>query len=141
MTIKKARDPWREVNAQLTSLGHTVHARFGELASDGKADRTALEQALRSLQRALEETASAASDLVREPALRKQITELVTTVRDALTATFATTRDDVRQRVITTAKKATPRIAARSTAPHKSVRRAPAAKPATTKLLTKAARS
>lgn len=90
---------WQQVGEQFDTLGTHLRAHFDEVSTQATAERAAFEKALRALLGALEKGFGTAGKAVRDPALREDINELATSIREALLAIFETTGDQVRDRV------------------------------------------
>lgn len=122
---------WEQVGKRFDSLSSHLRSRFDEVGADAAADRAAFEESLRTLMSALEETLSAAGNVVRDPVLRHDLAELAASLRGAIVTTFETAGEQVRERLVAPVRRvrgngAHPHVSARSTAK-------PAAKPAAKK--------
>lgn len=75
---------WEQVSANFDRLGTHIRSRFEQAGADVAADRAAVEAAVQALVSAVEDAFGSAGDLVRDPILRKDLTALATSVRNAL---------------------------------------------------------
>lgn len=75
---------WEQVSASFEQLGTHIRSRFERAGADVAADRAAVEAAVQALVGAIEDAFGSAGKLVRDPLLRKDMTELAVTVRRAL---------------------------------------------------------
>jgi hypothetical protein len=92
-------EAWQQVGEQFDTLGTHLRTHFDEVTTQATAERAAFEKALRALLGALEKGFGTAGKAVRDPALREDINEVATSIREALLAIFETTGDQVREHV------------------------------------------
>ncbi len=121
---------WEQVSDRFELLGDHLRSHFEQVGTQSAEERKAVEHALRLLGSTVEDSFTATGRVVRDPALRKDLAELATAVRDALAASFEETGDQVRERLSrpahrarTVAQKAAPRKRAPATTAHKTAAR------------------
>ena len=83
---------WQEVGKKFDTLGTHLRARLDEAGKGATADRAALEKTFKALLTAVEDSLDAASKVVTDPSLRREFTELATSMRDALLDALETFR-------------------------------------------------
>jgi hypothetical protein len=86
---------WEQVGKKFEAIGTQLRRRFDEASEDAGADRAAFEKALQALLSSIEDTFEAAGKAARDPVLRKELTELAASVREALLATFEGVREQL----------------------------------------------
>jgi hypothetical protein len=96
---------WEQVGARFAALGNNLRQRLDEAGADAGTERRAVERSLQSLATALEEGFERAGAVVRDVQMRREIAEIVNSLRDAVVTTFAMSDGPA------TAKKATARKA------------------------------
>ena len=120
----------------LESLGKTLREYRDGLSSDTASDRAEMEKSVRAVISALDEVVVTAGKAVRDPALRKDLTQVVVSMREVLVAAVSS---PIRRTQVLTERMRTPFTKASITGPktnlHTMVPRKPATsarKPATT---------
>lgn len=86
MTTKSGS--WEQVSETLERLGKHVRGPIDDARADAAADREVLEEAVRSLINAIEGVVNAAGTVARDPAVRKDLVTLATSLRRTLLAEF-----------------------------------------------------
>jgi hypothetical protein len=71
------------------SLGNTLRDYLDGLSSDTASDRAEMEKSVRAVISALDEVIVTAGKAVRDPALRKDLTQVVVSVRELLVAAIS----------------------------------------------------
>ncbi|HZC52999.1 MAG TPA: hypothetical protein VE441_10925 [Mycobacterium sp.] len=85
--------PWEQVGKRFEAVGAQLRRRIEEANEDAVADRAAFEKAVHALFRTLDDSIEAASRIVRDPVLHKQLSELAESMRTAVNASFEGARE------------------------------------------------
>lgn len=122
-------EAWAQVGEKFETLGEHLRGHFDEVGTEASAERVAFEKSMRGLLAALEDGFGPARRAVRDPALREDVTNVATSVREALLASFETAGEQVRDRLERPRRAARP--AATRAAARRPTQKAAAEKPGT----------
>lgn len=109
---------WKQVTKRYDALGEHLRRRFETVGADTAQEREALEQSLHGLVTVFDDLRTSASQVVRDPKLRKDVTELASALRDAVQTTVDRTgarlplvdrRAGAKRKVAAAKPKATPK--------------------------------
>lgn len=87
---------WEQVGKKFEEVGTQLRRRIDVANESAAADRVAFEKVVHASLTALDDSVEAASRIVRDPALRKDLAELAVAVRAAMHATLEGAREHVR---------------------------------------------
>lgn len=97
--MSKQTTKWEQVSHRFEALGDRLRSHFEQVGSQSAEERKALEHVMRLLSSTVEDGFTSAGRAVRDPAVRQDLADLATAVRDALTATVEDAGTQVRERI------------------------------------------
>lgn len=86
---------WDQVGKKFEAVGAQLRRLIDEANDDVVADRAAFEKVVHALFSALDDTLEATSRIVRDPMLRKDLTDLAGAMREAIKATVGEAREQI----------------------------------------------
>ena len=121
---------WDQVNERLVALGTHVRTSADKMSKGTAVDRAAFEKSVRDMFAAIEDGFGLAGRAIRDPKIRKDLSNVADSVRQALFATVESAGEQVRERLPRAPAKRSPKPTGRKTAAPKSATRkvAPARK-------------
>jgi len=133
---------WEQVGKKFEAVGTQLRRRIDEANESAEADRAAFEKVMHTLLTSLDDSIEAASLIVRDPVLRKDLTDLAAAVRAAMQATIEEAREELLAATNKATKKATslkPGKTRKAGRPKGTARKPAVTKPAATKPAAKVA--
>ena len=119
---------WDQVNERLVALGTQVRTSAEKMTKGTAIDRAAFEKSVRDMFAAIEDGFGLAGKAIRDPKIRKDVSSVAESVRQALLATMESAGEQVRERLprapgkrspTSTGRKAASKTATRKAAPVK----------------------
>jgi hypothetical protein len=133
---------WDQVGERFVALGTQMRKRADQMSKGATVDRAAFERSVRDMYAALEDGFGLAGKAVRDPKIRRELSNVAQSVREALSATVESAGEQARERLPRAALKRSPKAAGRkAVAPKPTARKSPAAKKAGPASKTTAGRS
>lgn len=101
--VERSKQAWNEVGERFARIGRAVAARYEQLEQERGAtteqDRRALEEALQTVTRTLDQAFTSLGDTLRDPRAKEELKGAARSVADALGATFNEVAGEIRKRV------------------------------------------
>jgi hypothetical protein len=93
-----AKAAWDDVGARFSDLAGRVKEQFEARVAFGAPDAQKVDDAVRTLVRALDNAFTAIGDTLRDPATRDEVKQAASAMGDALASTFHDVADQIRSR-------------------------------------------
>jgi hypothetical protein len=96
--MAEAKAAWDEVGNRFSDLAGKVKEQFDARAAYGAPDSQKVDDAVRTLVRALDNAFTAIGDTLRDPATRDDVKQAANAMGDALATTFRDVADQIKSR-------------------------------------------
>jgi hypothetical protein len=114
---------WDQVNERLVALGTQVRTSADKMSKGTAVDRAAFEKSVRDMFAAIEDGFGLAGRAIRDPKIRKDLSNVADSVRQALLATVESAGEQVRERLPRAPAKRSSKSTGRKAAAPKSATR------------------
>jgi hypothetical protein len=98
----EAKDRWSEVGDHFTELGNRLAERYRALGAESsesaEAGRKKIEEAVRFMTQQLDRTFTSVGDTMRDPEAKQSLDRAISTLGNALSATFSEVGEEIRKR-------------------------------------------
>lgn len=114
---------WEHVNERLVALGTQLRKSADKMTKDAAVDRTAFEKSVREMLAAIEDGFGRAGKTIGDSKIRKDLSSVAESVRQALLVTIGSAGEQVRERLPRAPGKRSPISAGRKVAAPKTTAR------------------
>jgi hypothetical protein len=96
--MSDAKAAWDEVGNRFADLAGKVKEQFEARSAFGETSGAKVDEAVRTLVRALDNTFTAIGDTLRDPSTREEVKQAASSMGDALAASFHEVADQIKAR-------------------------------------------
>ena len=115
---------WDQVNETLVAFGTQVRTSAEKMTKGTAVDRAAFEKSVRDMFAAIEDGFGLAGKAIRDPKIRKDVSSVADSVRQALLATMESAGEQVRERLPRAPGQRSPKSSGRKAASKTATRKA-----------------